>query len=94
MPQSELCTQPECTLREDCIDCENLSEMIVRALTGEPAALIPSIQRKDRCVGCVRGVLRGGKPLPTVEDVKRQRSAGKWARRRQRRWRIREARRV
>ena len=94
MPRTEVCTQPECFLREDCVDCDYLSEMIVRALTGEPATVKTPVQRKDRCADCVRGVLQGGRPLPTVDDVERRRSAGKWSHRRQRRWRVREARRI
>ena len=94
MPRTEVCTQPECFLREECVDCDNLSELIVRTLTGEHTAVKAPIQQKDRCVGCVRGVLLGGRPLPTVDDVERRRSVGKWARRRSRRWRVREARRI
>jgi hypothetical protein len=94
MPQTEVCTQPECFLQEDCVDCDILSEMIVGVLTGETVAVKTPVQRKDRCAGCVQRILRGGRPFPTVNDIERERSAGEWARRRQRRYDMREDRRI
>ena len=81
----EPCTQRECYLREEGVNCHALAEMIVRTIAGEDVAVKSPIQKYERCVGCVQRILQGGKPLPTVEEVERSLAAGRLAQRRERR---------
>ena len=92
MSRAEACTQPECSLREDDTDHHTLAEMIVQVLAGEDVAVDSPITRRERCLGCVQRVLRGGEPLPTVEKFESFLKAGKWTRRRARRRKLRESR--
>ena len=85
MPPFELCTQPECHLREEHVDRRSLTELIVRVLAGEEVRVKSPIEPTSRCVDCVRRILRGGKPLPTVADAERIVEAGRWSNRRLRR---------
>lgn len=89
MPSLETCTQPECLLREQDVDSRSLAELVVRVLAGEDVSELmagkPSIHPYARCVDCTLRVFRGGKPLPTVEEVERLLEAGHWSHRRSRR---------
>ena len=66
MPSLETCTQPECLLREEDVDCRSLAELTVRVLSGEDISAVMAgkshIHPSERCVECVRRVMRGGKP--------------------------------
>lgn len=92
MQPFETCTQPKCFLREDGVDSRSLAELIVRVLAGEDVAMQSPIQPYERCVGCVQCVLRGGRPLPTIEQVERSFKVGIWTYRRSQRRMRREAR--
>jgi hypothetical protein len=86
----ELCTQPECFLREKGVDSRSIAELVVRALAG--VAMKSFIQPNERCVGCTQRILQGGTPLPTVAEFERSREIGRWAYRRSRRRMRRESR--
>jgi hypothetical protein len=62
----EQCTQPECLLWEEGVDCGSLAELVVRGLSGEDvsnamAGRLP-IQPQKNCMDCVLRVMRGGEP--------------------------------
>jgi hypothetical protein len=62
----EQCTQPECLLWEEGVDCGSLAELVVRGLSGEDvsnamAGRLP-IQPHKNCMDCVLRVMRGGEP--------------------------------
>jgi hypothetical protein len=62
----EQCTQPECLLWEEGVDCGSLAELVVRGLSGEDvsnamAGRLP-IQPHKTCMDCVLRVMRGGEP--------------------------------
>ncbi len=89
MPSLEGCTQPECLLREEDVDCRSLAELVVRVLSGGDVSDVMAgkspIHPHERCVDCVLRVMRGGKPLPSVEEVERLLETGRWSHRRWRR---------
>ena len=89
MSPFEKCTQPECLLREEDVDCRSLAELIVRVISGEDVSEVmrgkTPVYPYERCVGCALRVMRGREPLPTVEEVERLLEAGKWSHRRWRR---------
>ena len=62
----EPCTQPECLLWEEGVDCGSLAELVVRGLSGEDVSNAMAgkspIQRRKHCLDCVLRVMRGGKP--------------------------------
>ncbi len=62
----EPCTQPECLLWEEGVDCGSLAELVVRVLSGEDVSNVMAgkspIQPDEHCVACVLRVIRGGKP--------------------------------
>ena len=62
----EPCTQPECLLWEEGVDCSSLAELVVRVLSGEDVSNVMAgespIQPHEHCVACVLRVIRGGKP--------------------------------
>ena len=93
---SQACTQPECLLREEDVDCRSVAELMVRVLSGEDVPDVmagkPSIHPYERCVDCVLRVTRGGKPLPSLEEVERLLEAGRSSHRRWKR-RVRRERR-
>ncbi len=66
MPFIEACTQPECLLWEEGIDCRSLAELVVRVLSGEDVSNVMAgkspIHPHERCVDCALRVMRGGKP--------------------------------
>ena len=88
----ETCTQPGCFLRDEGVDCRALAELIVRVLAGEDVAVKSTIHPSERCIGCAQRVLRGGEPLPTVEELERSLEAGRWTHRRSKRRMRRESR--
>jgi hypothetical protein len=66
MPFLEACTQPECLLREEGVDCRSLAELVVRVLSGEDVSNVMAgkspIHPHERCMDCALRVMRGGKP--------------------------------
>ena len=66
MPFVEACTQPECLLWEEGVDCRALAEMVVRVLSGEDVSNVMAgkspIHPSGRCIDCVLRVMRGGEP--------------------------------
>ena len=62
----EPCTQPECLLWEEGVDCGSLAELVVRVLSGEDVSNAMAgespIQPHKHCLDCVLRVMRGGKP--------------------------------
>lgn len=84
-PPFESCTQPDCHLRDESVDPRSLAELIVRTLSGEDVAITSTIHPYERCIECTQRVLRGGKPLPTVNEMERSSKAGRLAYRRSRR---------
>ena len=62
----EPCTQPECLLWEEGVDCGSLAELVVRVLSGEDVSNVMAgkspIQPHEHCLDCVLRVIRGGKP--------------------------------
>ena len=59
------CTQPECLLWEEGVDCGSLAELVVRVLSGEDVSNVTAgkaIQPHEHCLDCVLRVIRGGKP--------------------------------
>jgi len=61
----------------------------VQVLAGEngsyPAAERSPIHPYERCVECVLQIQRGGRPLPSVEEIEDLLEAGRWSHRRFRR---------
>ena len=66
MPFVEACSQPECLLLEEGVDCRSLAELVVRILSGEDVSNVMAgkspIHRYERCMDCVLRVMRGGEP--------------------------------
>ncbi len=66
MPFVEACSQPECLLWEEGVDCRSLAELAVRILSGEDVSNVMAgkspIHRYERCMDCVLRVMRGGEP--------------------------------
>ena len=66
MPFLEACTQPECLLWEEGVDCRSLAELVVRVLSGEDVSNVMAgkspIHPHERCMDCALRVMRGGKP--------------------------------
>ncbi len=66
MPFLEACTQPECLLWEEGVDCRSLAELVVRVLSGEDVSNVMAgkspIHPQERCMDCALRVMRGGKP--------------------------------
>ena len=62
----ESCTQPECLLWEEGVDCGSLAELVVSVLSGEDVSNVMAgkapIQPHEHCLDCVLRVIRGGKP--------------------------------
>jgi hypothetical protein len=62
----EPCTQPECLLLEEGVDCSSLAELVVRVISGEDVSNVMTgkspIYPQERCLDCVLRVIRGGKP--------------------------------
>ncbi len=62
----EPCTQPECLLWEEGVDCGSLAELVVRVLSGEDVSNVMAgkspIQPHEHCLDCVQRVWEGGKP--------------------------------
>ncbi len=85
----EVCTQPQCMLRDRGFNSEFAANLIVRLLSGEEVwDLIPEdrlIVGLDRCRRCVRSVLRDGRPIATAEELEELVAAGQRFRRRLRR---------
>ncbi len=66
MPFLAACTQPECLLWEEGVDCRSLAELVVRILSGEDVSNVMAgkspIHPHERCMDCALRVMRGGKP--------------------------------
>ncbi len=66
MPFLEACTQPECLLWEEGVDCRSLGQVVVRGLAGEHVSNVMAgkspIHPQERCMDCALRVMRGGKP--------------------------------
>ncbi len=66
MPFLEACTQPECLLWEQGVDCRSLGQLVVRVLSGEDVSNVMAgkspIHPHERCMDCALRVMRGGKP--------------------------------
>ncbi len=66
MPFIEACTQPECLLWEEGVDCRSLAELVVRVLSGEDVSNVMAgkspIHPHERCMDCALRVMQGGKP--------------------------------
>ncbi len=66
MPFLEACTQPECLLWEEGVDCRSLAELVVRVLSREDVSNVMAgkspIHPHERCMDCALRVMRGGKP--------------------------------
>ena len=66
MRSLERCTQPECLLREEDVDCRSLAELVVRVLSGEDVSNVMAgkspIHPHEHCIDCAQRVMRGGKP--------------------------------
>jgi hypothetical protein len=62
----EPCTQPECLLWEEDVDCRSLAELVVRVFSGEDVSNAMAgkspIQLHEHCADCALRVIRGGKP--------------------------------
>ncbi len=60
------CTQPECLLWKEGVDCGSLGELVVGVLSGEDVSNVmvgkSPIQPHEHCLDCVLRVIRGGKP--------------------------------
>ncbi len=61
----EPCTQPECLLWEEGVDCGSLAERVVRVLPGEDVSNVMAgkspIHPHEHCIDCALRVIRGGK---------------------------------
>lgn len=90
----ERCTQPECRLREKDVDSRFLANLVVQVLAGEDISDVMAegtpIHPYRRCVECVLNVQRGGRPLPSVDEIEDLLEAGRWSHRRSRRGEARE----
>lgn len=88
MTPQNLCTDPECLLRDTRLGSEFFADLVVRVLAGEamPERLSegPRLSRRPECVRCAQRVMRDLPPLPTVEERTEQVRQG---RRYHRRWR-------
>jgi hypothetical protein len=66
MPFLEACTQPECLLWEQGVDCRSLGQLVVRVLSGEDVSNVMAgkspIHPHEHCMDCALRVMRGGKP--------------------------------
>ncbi len=60
------CTQPECHLWKEGVDCGSLGGLVVGVLSGEDVSNVMArkspIQPHEHCLDCVLRVIRGGKP--------------------------------
>ena len=85
----EVCTQPQCMLREKGFDAEFAADLIRRLLSGEDVSEAVPAERRidpfDRCRRCVLSVVRGRRPIATAEELKELVVADRrWHRRRRR----------
>jgi hypothetical protein len=66
MPFLEACTQPECLLWDEGVDCSSLAKLVVRVLSGEDISNVMAgkspIHPSEHCVDCTLRVMRGGEP--------------------------------
>ncbi len=89
----EVCTQPQCMLRDESFDSEFAADLIVRLLSGEDVSEAVPAERRidpfDLCRRCVLSVARGGRPIVTAEELKELIVAGRRSHRRRRRSRRR-----
>ena len=87
----EVCTQPQCMLRDKGFDSEFSADLILRLLSGEDIAVAVPADRRivgiEHCRRCVLSVLRDGRPLATAEELKELVESGQRSHRRYRRWR-------
>ncbi len=85
----EVCTQPQCMLRDKDFDSKFAADLILQLLSGEDiAAAVPADRRIvefDRCRRCVLSVLRDGGPIATAEELKVLVESGQRSKRRLRR---------
>ncbi len=62
----EPCTQPECLLWEESVDCRSVAELVVRVLSGTDFSNVMTgespIHPHEHCMDCALRVMRGGKP--------------------------------
>lgn len=85
----EVCTQPQCMVRDEGFDPELAAGMLVQILSGEDVSeAIPEDRRIvgfERCNRCALSVLEGGRPIATPEELKELVAAGRRSHRRFRR---------
>ncbi len=66
MPFIEACTQPECLLWEEGVDCRSLAELVVPVRAGEDVSNVMAgkspIHPRECCMDCALRVMRGGEP--------------------------------
>lgn len=90
--RERVCTQPFCALRRAQGREDLISEVVLRALSGEDATDLVSadqrIARRDVCRECVRRALNGQRILPTLAQQDQLRRAARWSHRRRRRYRV------
>ena len=94
MSSLDICTQPDCLLREEDVDCRALAKLIVRVIAGEDVSQVMDgkspIRAYPRCTECALRVMGGEKPLPGIEELERLLEAGQSSHRRRRRQARRE----
>lgn len=79
----EACTQPQCLMRSEGMDPNFVADLIVRLMAGKDVdvarAVAPEqmITPHERCIQCVRDVMREKGPLPTIEERRRMIEAGR-----------------
>jgi hypothetical protein len=66
MPFVEACSQPECLLWKEDVDCRYLAELVVCVLSGGGVSNVMTgespIHPHAHCVDCALRVMRGGEP--------------------------------
>jgi len=85
----EVCTQPQCMLRDKEFDGEYAADLIIRLLAGEDVAQTVPEERHivgfERCRRCAQSVLRNGRTIATPEELRELISEGQRSHRRLRR---------
>ena len=94
MSSLDICTQPDCLLRGEDVDCRALAKLIVRAISGKDVSSVMDgkspIQAHERCTECALRVMAGERPLPDIDELERLLEAGHSSHRRRRRQARRE----
>ncbi len=88
----DVCTQPQCLLRNEEVNSEFLADLLVQLMSGQDVSALVASKRialRPPCRDCFLAVMHGRKPLLSVGQWKRLVHTGHWSYKRGRRRRTR-----